>query len=63
MVWEPRSGAPPGLPRPAFGSQPVPVLAGEPKVVPVMETVLLIVVVVLVVLFLLGYFGRGSIRR
>lgn len=52
----------PGLPQPAFGSQPVPVDAGEPKAVPLVETILLIVVVVLVVLFLLGYFGRGRIR-
>ncbi len=39
-----------------------PAIAGEPKVAPAMETILLIVVVVLVVLFLLGYFGRGRIR-
>jgi hypothetical protein len=43
----------------ASRSQP---LAGEPKAVPLMGTILLIVVVVLVVLFLLGYFGRGRIR-
>jgi hypothetical protein len=53
---------PPCLPQPAFGSQPAAALAGQRKAALLMEGILTIVVVVLIVLFILGYFGRGSIR-